>query len=164
MAINKYQSIQGISIIELLIVIAIVVIALTSILGVTAFSLKISIAIKKTTQANALAQHTIESVRNFRDGTNWNTDGLGTLITNVAYYPQKTADVPPKWSLILGEETINGFIRKVIFQKVSRSPSTGDIEDIYNPNNDDPNTRKAMVTVSWEDKEIEIATYLANWR
>lgn len=164
MAINKYQSIQGIGIIELLIVIAIVVIALTSILGVATFSLKISIAIKETTQANALVQHTIEAARNFRDGTDWNTNGLGTLITGVAYYPQETTDIPPKWTLIQDEEIINGLTRKVILQKVSRDPVTGDIEDIYTPDNDDPNTRKAIATVSWKDKKIEIVTYLTNWR
>lgn len=155
---------KGISIIELLIVIAIIAIALTSLLGIASFSLKVSTLIKETTQANTLAQETIEAVRNFRDGTDWNTNGLGTLTTNVAHYSQETADVPPKWSLILGEETINGFTRKVIFEKVSRDPFTGDIEDIYNSNNDDPDTRKAMVTVTWKDKKIEIVTYFTNWK
>jgi len=155
---------KGISIIELLIVIAIIAIALTSLLGIASFSLRVSTLIKETTQANTLAQETIEAVRNFRDGTDWNTNGLGTLTPDVAYYPQKTADIPPKWSLILGEETINGFTRKVIFQEVSRDSVTGDIEDIYNSNNDDPNTRKSMATVAWEEKEIEIVTYLTNWK
>lgn len=155
---------KGISIIELLIVIAIIAIALTSLLGIASFSLRVSTLIKETTQANTLAQETIEAVRNFRDGTIWDTDGLVTLTTGVAYYSKKSADTPPKWTLIQGEETINGFTRKIVFEKVSRDPTTGDIEDIYNSDNDDSNTRKAIVTVSWKDKKIEIVTYFTNWK
>ncbi|MBZ9578287.1 prepilin-type N-terminal cleavage/methylation domain-containing protein [Patescibacteria group bacterium] len=152
---------KGISVIEILIVIAIIGIALTSLLGVAAFSLKVSVSIKETTQANALAQEIIEAVRNFRDGTTWDSDGLGTLTTSLAYYPQKTADTPPKWTLIQGEETINGFTRKVIFADVMRDASdnivgTGGIND--------PNTKKVTVTVSWKDKKVEIVTYFTNWK
>lgn len=165
MAISKYQiSTKGISIIEILIVIAVITIALTSLLGVVTFSLKVSTSIKETTKANTLAQETIEAVRNFRDGTTWDTDGLGTLTTSVAYYPKKSDDIPPKWTLIQGIETINGFTRKIVFEKVSRDPTTDDIEDTYNSDHDDPNTREAIATVFWKDKKVEIVTYFTDWK
>ncbi|MBZ9569856.1 hypothetical protein KJA16_03010 [Patescibacteria group bacterium] len=162
--LKTQKFIKGISIIEILIVIAIIAIALTSLLGVVAFSLKASISIKETTKANTLAQETIEAVRNFRDGTTWDTDGLGTLTTDIAYYPKKSDDTPPKWTLIQATETINGFTRKIVFEKVSRDPTTDDIEDTYNSDHDDPNTREAIATVFWKDKKVEIVTYFTNWR
>ncbi len=153
---------KGISTIEILVVVAIITIALTSLLGVVAYSLKISTSIKETNLANFLAQETMEAVRNFRDGTDWNNNGLGNLTVAAAYYSQKSTDIPPKWILVQGQETIDGFVRKVIFERVSRDINDN-IETIYNPANDDPNTRKTTVKVSWQDKEIKLVTYLTNW-
>jgi len=154
---------KGISIIEILIVISIIIIALISLFSLVTFSLRISSSIKETAQANNLAQETVEAVRNFRDGTDWDTDGLATLSTGVSYCLGKTADNPPKWELALGEETVDGFTRKVIFERVSRD-SNDNIEDVYNPGNDDPNTRKVITVISWKNEEVKIVTYLTNWR
>ena len=162
---------QGISIIEILVVIAIISIALVSILGLITFSIKTSTLIKETTLAENIADRTMEAVRGFRDNTDWNNDdpadeydGLSKVTTGIAYHPEKSSDVPPKWMLIQGEETINGFTRKVVFENVSRDSITDDIENIYNPMNDDTDTRKITVTVVWKDKKIEIVTYLTNWK
>ena len=153
---------KGISIIEILVVIAIIVIALVSILGLATFALRVSTLMKETAQANNLAQEIIETVRNFRDGTDWDTNGLGNLTIGVNYYPRKTADIPPKWELVLGEETVDAFTRKVVFENVSRDLNDN-IEGIYNPINDDPKTRKVIAVISWKDKEVEIITYLTDW-
>lgn len=158
---------QGILVIEVLIAIALITIALMSLFGLAVFSLRVSLLIKETTFANALAQETIEAIRNFRDGTTWDTDGLETLSTGDSnpHYPELDTGVSPsKWTLPEGTETIDGFTRKVVFEEVSRDSITNDIEAIYDSNNDDPNTRKAIVTVSWKDKKIEIITYFTNWR
>lgn len=152
---------KGISIIEILIVIAIIAIALSSLLGLIAFSLRISNLTKETAQANNLAQETVEAVRNFRDGTGWDTDGLGVLATSTAYHPDKSGDVPPKWQLILGEETVDYFARKVIFDEVHRDANDNIVET---GGTLDPNTRKITTTISWKDKEVEIIAYLTNWR
>ncbi len=152
---------KGASIIEILIVIAIIVIALVTLLGVATFSLSISISMKETIKANNLAQETIEAVRNFRDGTIWNIDGLGTLNTGVSYFPQKTADNPPKWQLIQGEEIIDNFKRKVVFSNVQRDTNDNIVES---GGTNDPNTKKLTATVSWKDKKVEIITYLTNWK
>lgn len=155
---------KGIAVVEILIVIGIIAITVSSLLGVVVFSLKLSASIKETTTADALAQETIEAVRNFRDGTDWGSDGLGVLNTGNAYYPEKSGDTPPAWMLVEGEETVNGFVRKVVFERVSRDPGTSNIEDVYDSGNDDPDTRKVIATVSWESKKVEIITYFTNWR
>ena len=155
---------KGIAVVEILIVISIIAIIISSLLGVVVFSLKLSASVKETTTADALTQEIVEAVRNFRDGTDWDSDGLGVLNTGSAYYPEKSGDTPPAWMLIGGEETINGFIRKVVFERVSRDPGTGNIEDIYNPGQDDSDTRKITATVSWESKKVEIITYFTNWK
>lgn len=151
---------KGILVIEILVVVSIISIALVSILDLAVFSLKTSTLTKETTKANNFAQEIIEAVRNFRDGTDWDTNGLGILTVGVAYYPQKTADTPPKWQLISGEEEISGFTRKVVFEKVYRDAG----DNISPSGTEDSNTRKLNVTVSWKDKKVEIITYLTNWK
>ena len=158
---NKFGYQQGISIVEILVIIAIIGVALGSLLGLATFSLKASTSIKETSQANSLAQETMEAVRNFRDGTTWDSDGLGTLTAGVAYYPQKTADTPPKWQLIQGEETVDGFTRKIFFEDVQRDSNDNIVET---GGTNDPDTKKVKVTVSWGGKEVKIITYLTNWK
>ena len=152
---------KGASIIEILIVIVIITIAMSSLFGVTTFSLRVSTSLKETVQANALAQETIEAVRNFRDGTDWNTNGLGSLTVGISYHPQKTVDNPPKWTLSQGQESINGFVRKVVFSDVMRD---GNFNIVESGGINDPDTKKATVTVSWKDKNIQIVSYLTNWK
>ena len=75
MQMNPSGNNKGVSIIEILVVVVIINIVLVVFLGLANFSLKISTSIKETDQANFLAQGAIEAVRNFRDGTVWDTDG-----------------------------------------------------------------------------------------
>lgn len=156
MVINK----KGISIIELLVVAAIITIGLVTLLGVTASSLKFSRQIRETEQAKVLAEEALEAVRNFRDGTTWDT-GLGALALDLAYHPEKTG-TPPRWDLVLGEETINIFTRKIIIKKVFRDTNN----NIVPTGTEDTNTKMIVATVSWAlgIKTIEISTYLTNWR
>lgn len=161
---------KGISVVEILVVAAIITFALVSILTLATFSLKTSILVEETTKAKNIADETMEAVRNFRDNIDWTNndlanqyDGLGIVSTGIAYHPEKSTDVPPKWMLLQGEEIIDGFTRKVVFENVSRDPITDDIEIIYVPANDDPETKKALVTVSWKNKKVEIISYLTNW-
>lgn len=162
---------KGILIIEILIVVSIISIALVSILDLAAFSLKTSTLIKETTKAKNIAEETIEAVRNFRDNINWYNDdfvdqydGLGKITTGVAYHLEKSIDTPPKWMLIQGERTVQGFLQKVVFENVSRDPITKNIEGTYNPANNDPETEKVTATVSWKDKKVELVTYFTNWK
>ena len=163
MLANQNDNKKGASIIEILIVIAIIVIALTSLLGVATFSLRISTLMRETNQANNLSQEVMEAVRNFRDGTSWDVDGLGKLATSTDYYPQATSS-PSKWQLVQGIENIDGFTRKVVFEDVMRDSNSNIVEaGTY-----DPNTKKVIVTVSWKERgrehKLEIFTYLTNWK
>lgn len=160
---NPLGNKKGISIIEILIVVAIIGIAFSSLLGLASFSLGISTLIKQTNQGNLLSQEVMEAVRNFRDGTFWNIDGLGKLATSTDYYPQATSS-PSKWQLVQGTENIDGFTRKVVFEDVMRDSNNNIVEaGTY-----DPNTKKVIVTVSWRergrDHKLEIFTYLTNWK
>jgi len=163
MSQNQFGNKKGISIIEILVVIAIIITALSSLLGLASFSLGVSTLIKQTNQANNLSQEVMEAVRNFRDGTSWDIDGLGKLATSTDYYPQATGS-PSKWQLVQGTENIDGFTRKVVFEDVMRDSNSNIVEaGTY-----DPNTKKVIVTVSWKERgrehKLEIFTYLTNWK
>ena len=163
MSQNQFGNKKGISIIEILVVIAIIITALSSLLGLASFSLGVSTLIKQTNQGNLLSQEVMEAVRNFRDGTSWDVDGLGKLATSTDYYPQATSS-PSKWQLVQGIENIDGFTRKVVFEDVERNSNSNIVEaGTY-----DPNTKKVIVTVSWKERgrehKLEIFTYLTNWK
>jgi|SRR3989344_2164265 len=168
MAINKIQNLKktwegkkGISVIEILVVVFIFLVAFVGILGLLTFSLNVSSLLKETSYANFLAQEGLETVRNFRDGTNWTTTGLGTFSVGIAYHPEKTNDNPPQWILVQGEETMGNFTRKILFSDVFRDTN----DNIVGTGGTlDPDTKKTTVTVSWRDKKVEIATYFANWK
>lgn len=169
LAISTGNKNKGISVIEILLVLAILSIALTALLGVGAYSLQVSSSINKTELANTLAQEAVEAARSFRGGTTWGTDGLGVITTGVdhPHYPALSGgggSLPQKWTFPEGTQTINGFTRKIIFDNVSRDPLTSSIEGIYNFSHNDPDTKKATATVSWGNKKVEIIFYLTNWK
>ena len=110
---------KGGLIVEILVVIAIIAVAFASLSGLVVFSLGSSNLTGQNVQAVALAQETAEAVRNFRDGTSWNINGLGKLATSTDYYSKATSS-PLKWQLIQGQETINNFTRKIVFSSVQR--------------------------------------------
>ncbi|MCP6718434.1 MAG: hypothetical protein KJI70_02760 [Patescibacteria group bacterium] len=152
------------SLIEILIVIFIVSVALSSVLGLTSFSLSAVSFTKQSYRANIIAQQLLEQVRNFRDETNWDADGLGVLMRDTDYYIIKTGS-PEEWQMIQGTETIDGFTRKVIFNQVGRDGSDNIVES---GGAIDLNTKKIIATVSWgelnKSHQIELITYLTNWK
>lgn len=161
MSVN-FNGNKGFSIIEILVIISIVVIALASLLNLTLLSLKLSVSTKESHQANFLAKEMIEIVRTFRDGTDWHSDGLGSLVPGVAYYPSKDDTVvPASWTLIEGEQQIGQFSRKIVFHHVHRDNNDNIVEQ---GGIKDENTKKVTAFVSWRGKQIEIITYLTNWR
>jgi len=159
--IKKNKTEKGLSMVEILIVIAIIMIALTSLFGISGFSLKIMNSNNENTQANLYAQEITEAVKNFRDETTWST-GMGTLTGT--YHPEKSG-TPPSWTMVSGTETTNGFIKKVVFENVMRDDTSYNI--VANGCTGctlDPNTKKATITVLWKDKTVEWVTYLTNWK
>lgn len=161
MAMNKEKKNKGILTIELLVAAAIITVVLSGLIGAGAFSLKASGVLKKMQETELLATEAAEAVRNFRDGTSWNTNGLGTLTLGVSYHPEKSGGNPPKWVLVSGEETINGYGRKIVFQNALRGANGNIAEENGTA---DPETKKIMVSVSVGSLNIELISYLANWR
>jgi hypothetical protein len=155
---------KGISMMEILIVTAILGFSVSGLLGLISLSLTSSTINKGFSQADALAQETIEQVRNFRDGTLWSTDGIGTLSVGTDYYPELSGS-PSVIQMTAGSQTVSGFTKKVIFENVSRDTndnivSSGGILD--------PNSKKLTITVSWQERarnhQRQLITYLTNWQ
>lgn len=165
--ILKHDGQKGAILLDAIISIIIIGSAFAALLSVGASSIKMSTSLRQATQANSLLEESIEGVRNFRDGTDWTTTGLGTLATgnsNPYHLFLDTAFNPPKWNLVPGPETSDIFTKKIIFDRVSRDPSTHDIEDIYNASHDDPNTIKITAIVAWQSRTLQLITYFTNWK
>jgi prepilin-type N-terminal cleavage/methylation domain-containing protein len=164
---NKMTQNKGFTIIEILIVIAVAGIAFSALLDFSTLSLKNSVLVKETYQANYLVQEALEVARNLRDGTNWETNGIGSFDVDTAYHSEKTLEEFPKWQLVAGTETVGIFSRSLVFERVSRD-ADDNIEMIFNPPNEDTNIRKTIATVSWNKRginhSVELFLYLTNWK
>lgn len=169
---QAFNNKQGVSIIEILIVVAIIGIALSSILGVSALSLRQVSDTNLEAKAIAQAQETLEAVMNYRDGNLWNNDdplnlydGLGVVQLNTSYYPKMSIDVPSQWQLLQGEEQVESFTRIVEFQSVSRDLNSN---IVGTGGTVDPNTKKVLATVSWQDRgssrQVSLEMYITNWK
>jgi uncharacterized protein (UPF0264 family) len=153
---------RAFSVIEVLIVSALIVVALGGILGVAALSIVAAGIAEQTTEAVLLAQEEIEALGNYRDGTDWSVDGLGVLTIGADYYAAQLAGA---WQMNSGTETILEFTRKVVIGDVCR-----DVNDdiaVCPSTYTDIDTVKATATVSWTERgnahEVEIIKYFTNW-
>lgn len=169
MAINKKKlnREKGAVLLDAMVAIIVISIACTVILYIGTSSIKISTLLRQTTEANSQLEEAIEAVRNFRDGKDWATNGLGAMATgslNPYHLVLNTSVNPPEWNLVSGPETSGIFTKQIIFDRVSRDPSTYDIESVYNSSRDDPDTRKVTAIISWQDRTLQIITYFTNWR
>jgi len=163
---------RGGSLVEVIIVVAIIVGALAGILGLAAFSLVASETGKQTTEAVLLAEDTLEALRNYRDGINWDDndpgdeyDGLQIVTRNTAYHFHQSSDTVPRWQLLAGSETVDEFTRQIIFVDVCRDSSDNIVAC---PDTVDSDSVQATVTVSWQERgrshDVELVVYLTNWR
>lgn len=160
------QASKGVSLVEVVVAIGIIAVALFGILQTTTFLLVASDIAKQTNQATLLAQEAMEVVRNYRDGTNWIVDGLGTLTPGIPYHPEQIGGLPPAWTFVVGPETINGFTRQVTFVNVFRdTPGTDNI--VTTGGALDPDTLKATVTIVWQERgnnhNFSVTAYFTNW-
>lgn len=156
---------KGILAIEVLLMSSIIAVSLVGILALSLFSLKISGLAEETIRANNIAEEAMEALRNFRDGTYWNIDGLGALTPGNDYHPEKSGS-PLRWRIVLGSETVDGlFSRRIIFENARRDERDNIVES---GGTIDPDAKKATIFVSWNNKggnyEVKLATYLTNWR
>lgn len=152
---------QGIGLIEILIVVSIIGLSLASLAGLGNFALKIQHRLKQNTIASFLANETIEAARAIKDGewtdlTHFAVDEPLHPIKNPSFY---------QWTLDNGEETINGFTRRMTISNVYRD---GAFNIVSSNGAQDENTKKITATVSWNDngqnQQITLVDYLMNWK
>jgi len=155
---------QGFTIIEIIVVIAVIATVFIAIIGFFVFDARIAERGQMRLEAVSFAEEALEAVRNFRDTTDWESTGIASLNTGIDYHPVSSSI---GWDIVSGDENIDNFVRKIVFEKVSRDDND-DIENIYNSSNDDPNTRKVTVVVSWSDRQgsasESLKTYITNWK
>lgn len=162
---------KGFTIIEILTVVVIIAIVFAGISGLLAFSLRASQVHASTVEATFLAQETLEALRNFRDGTGWNTndliddyDGIGLRSVNAFYHLGQSADATPRWYLAAGAETIGIYSRWLEFSNVYRDGN----DNIASSGALDADSRKLKVTVTWQEhgttQIVEVESYITNWK
>ena len=167
---QKYN--KGISIIELLVVILIIGVAVSALISFGTFTLRTASLLKQTTQASFFVQDAMEALKNYRDNTGWNDDdpgdqydGLGQVATGVSLHLKLSGGTPLRWELLLGQETLGIFTRNIVMEAVERDTADNIVES---GGTLDLETKKVTVTVSWKDRgearNLEIVTYLTNWR
>lgn len=164
---------KGFNIIELIIAIFILGIVIVGFYEVAVLSLKILQESEHEMRAVYLAEEGVEAVRSIRDTITWiDSDdgeiGLGELDIDVAdtYYPIISGE---KWELsFIDPGVIEGiFNRKIVFEKISRDPATGEIEAVYDEGHKDADSLKLSVVVNWMEKnvskDITLVTLITNF-
>jgi len=153
---------SGFIFLEILISIAVIGIVFITLLGIGYLVLNLSSSIQKQTQADSLIKEGFESVRNFRDGTTWATNGLG-IVNYGTGNPYRLVNSSGQWTLVAGAETVGIFTRQIVFDKVSRDTG-GSIEAVYNSSRNDADTIKVTLTVTWPGKTMQAVSYFTNWK
>jgi len=174
--LRQLKNNKGSLLIELVIVIGIIVGVLGAVLGLSTFSLLASSTVQQTAEAVALAEETLEALRNYRDGVPWQNnpagieyDGLKTLVdaspSPCPCHLIKSGDTPPQWQMATGPETVGIFSRQVELTFLERD---GNDNIVPSGTYIDEDSVEATVTVSWEERgnlqEIKIVEYLMNWQ
>lgn len=156
---------KGFGLVEIVIASAIISATIFSLVYVFVIATRLEAQSSNKIRANFIAEEGLEVLRLLRDSS-WSSY-LASLNTSTTYYlsfnPASSA-----WSIVTTDPgLIDGlFSRKITLDNVSRDPTTDDIEVIYNATNDDPDTKKFNVEVSWDERglasEIIVSTYLAD--
>lgn len=132
---------KGVSVIEIIIASSIISITVLSIIVAINFFIKLSIINSKEAGAVLLLEETLESVQLIRDKGWSNISNSDTSIKYHIYW--STSD----YFATTTPQLINGiYTRTIQFQNVERDLN----DDITSNGNDDPNTRKVLIEISWE--------------
>ncbi len=155
---------KGASMLEILLVIGLITTTFVALLAIVNFSLKIAGQKQTEYRAVFLVRQMMEGLRNFRDSSNWLTNGLGTLTSGAIYHLEKSGS-PPKWILASGFQYQEGFTQSIIFSDVRRD-SNGNI--VASGGNLDSNSKQVQITAAWQDqgqaRQVQITSLLTNWR
>lgn len=150
---------KGISLVEVVIGSAIILVAFLSLIGTYNVFLRASFANTNTVQASLLVEEGIEAIRIFRD-SGWMAN-IAPLSNNTDYYFYWNSST---WTATTTSVLVDGiYERKFVLAPVYRSSS-----DVIAPSGTlDANIKKATVTVSWlspagATTSLSAATYITN--
>lgn len=156
---------RGFGILEIVIAVSIISATIFSLSFVFIIASRLESESLNKIRANFIAEEGLEAMRFLRDQS-W-SGNLSALAQGTTYYLSFNA-VSSVWSINTSDSGLvdNLFSRKVSVNKVSRNPSTQDIESTYNPSNDDPDTKKFNVSVEWQERSattmVNISAYLSD--
>jgi prepilin-type N-terminal cleavage/methylation domain-containing protein len=151
----------GFSLVEIVIVIAIISVALMSIISFFIFSRGVNFKMARNTEATSLAEEGMEAVRKLRDQS-W-SENIADLVSGTTYYPVVSGS---NWTLNLNNPgLIKGlYTRTVKVENVVRAANS----NISTSGTADPDTKKLTVRVSWVEtgntKEVVLTTYITNFQ
>lgn len=156
----KKNTQQGLGIIEIIVVVAVILFGFTAILQLFRLNIQSSMTSRENLQAHALLAEAIEAVRSVRDA-GW--INLSSLIPGVDYYPVISAGA---WTLqTTNPGPIDGFSRRVVLDQVRRDINS-DIVTIGGTI--DPDTLRVTAYIEWQSggsaKTKNLVTYLTNWQ
>lgn len=155
---NTKYSRRGFSLLEVIIGLAILLIAIFSLLAVSQISLKLLSKSSHNIKAAFLLEEGIEAIKILRDSS-WTTN-IGSLSPGVSYYLEFSDSV---WRSTTTKSYIdNIFERNFIIGNVYRNTDG----DIAASGTADPNTKKVSVFVSWPERQQTItksvSAYITN--
>ncbi len=146
------RSNKGQSLIEILIGIAVGVIIIGGVSATIAVVLRSNVQNKNSQTATSLAQEVLNEIGDIATA-NWHSIDLPVVgqyhvaITTGAVFVIQSGTEGPAMLTLDGK----GFTRFFTVENISRDPNTGDIQPAasYAVANDDPSTKKIVVTVQW---------------
>ena len=146
---------SGQSLIEILIGIAVGVIIIGGVTATIAVTLRSNVQNKNVQSATSLSQELVNKLTDFASANWHNIDTLGSgqyhLVQSGAAFSAQSGIEPA--------QTIDSvpFTRYFTVQSVSRDVNNS-IEAVYNSANNDPSTKKVVVTVSWQQGPDPVQT------
>ena len=157
---SKSSSKKGISLVEVVIGIAIIVGAVLASFVYFSLAIKVARQSAETIQATLLVEEGIEALRVIRDSGY--SSGLGSLSKNQDYFLSFSGST---WQSTTASSTIDGVFTRTFFLEEVRRDSNDDI--VLTGGSVDPDTLEVTVVVSWQaedgdQKVLETSTYLTN--
>lgn len=138
----KNSFIKGISIVEIIVASAIIATSVVGIVGAIQIYLKIVHQNTRETQAVLLLDETAEALQSIRDTdydlyiANTSLNSMYTIFWDGSKYQLSTSTINLPYNMT----------RAITFQNVSRD---GSDQIVANGGTVDPNTKKAIITISW---------------
>ena len=100
----KWKNNKGFTILEIIVVIAVIATVFVAIIGFFIFDSRVAERSQMRLKAISLAEEALEATRNFRDITDWETTGMASLNTGIDYHPVSSS---AGWDIISGDENVD---------------------------------------------------------